>query len=206
MSTNKRNGAGVVAPRAASKLPEGISFMVVWNKYTPEQRNAAFWARVAKSSDADGCWLWTAYCDKGGYGRLSWDGKTRGAHQVSWELANGEIPDGQCVLHNCPSGDNPRCVNPVHLWLGTKSANSKDRDQKGRTATGIKSGKHTHPESIQRGSRNGRAKLTEAQVVEIRRRYSEGGISHAKLGKEYGVGHETINLIVNGRTWLEARS
>lgn len=77
-----------------------------------------------------GCWLWTGSFRRDGYGSLSIDGVTHAAHRVSWWLSKGEIHDGLCVLHRC---DNRACVNPDHLWLGTKRDNTNDMLRKGRT-------------------------------------------------------------------------
>jgi len=77
-----------------------------------------FWANVQKG---DGCWLWTAYCDGYGHGIFRWNGKTTGAHRIAWELTFGATD--LCVLHKC---DNPPCVNPDHLFKGTKGDNNRD--------------------------------------------------------------------------------
>ena len=75
------------------------------------------------------CWLWTGTPDDHGYGRFCLNGRQVGAHRVSWILTNGLIPEGQHVLHHC---DNPPCVRPEHLWLGTALDNAHDRQAKGR--------------------------------------------------------------------------
>lgn len=158
-----------------------------------------FWLKVDKSDD---CWLWTAGTDRKGYGMFSVGGSRDdagrrrnsmvGAHRYSYQLANGPIPDhasfhGLCVLHRC---DNPRCVNPEHLFLGTNEDNVKDMDRKGRRIT-----------STKRGSAHSQAILTEKQVREIHAKYQAGGISQAALGREFGVSLATINHIMTGRLW-----
>src|SRR5687767_4720826 len=85
-----------------------------------------FWEKVRKT---DGCWLWTASRNAKGYGQIMYQRRPIHAHRVSWQLANGPIPDGLCVLHRC---DNPQCVNPGHLFLGTIVDNNRDMFAKGR--------------------------------------------------------------------------
>jgi len=140
-----------------------------------------FWAKVAKS---DSCWLWTAARARGGYGTFDVDGKTRYAHRVSWELANGPIPEGDghngtCVLHRC---DVPLCCNPAHLFLGSHSENMADMKAKDR-------GNH--------GESNGRSKLTEAQVVEIRA--STG--SQRAIAARFGISQMQVSNIRSGQSW-----
>lgn len=82
-----------------------------------------------------GCWEWVGAKLVRGYGHLSHEGKYLLAHRVSYELHNGPIPDGLLVLHSC---DNPACVRPDHLWVGTPKQNTEDMHKKGRGATGSK--------------------------------------------------------------------
>lgn len=89
-----------------------------------------FWPKVQRG---EGCWLWTGACDTYGYGLIRWRQRDRWdkAHRVSWIIASGPIPNGLCVLHKC---DNPPCVNPAHLFLGTQADNMHDMKIKGRAS------------------------------------------------------------------------
>jgi len=92
-----------------------------------DEEQKRFWSRVVRLG-TDECWIWTSTTDSDGYGKIRVTGKQRAAHRVSWALANGREPD-LCVCHSC---DNPKCVNPNHLWLGTQADNLRDMIAKGR--------------------------------------------------------------------------
>lgn len=143
-------------------------------------REEMFWDLVRKD-----CWNWVGSRRWDGYGRLTWHTKQTMAHRVSWELANGPIPEGMCVLHAC---DNTACVNPAHLRLGTQEENMAEKYRKRR---------HTF------GEKNWCAKLTEGQVLEIRATYkSEGRKSNRdELAKKYGVSPHMIWKVATGRNW-----
>lgn len=143
-----------------------------------------------------GCrmWLGTKRGGRSVYGQIKINGRARGVHRVAWELVHGPIPDGLCVCHTC---DEPICVNVGHMFLGTHRENMADRQAKGRTARGAKSGARTHPETHARGERSGRAKLRAADVIEIRRRYANGTII-ADMRREYGVDWKTIQRAIHG--------
>ena len=110
-------------------------------------------------------------------------GTSRAVARVSWEIAYGVIPGDMNICHHC---DNPYCVRPEHLFLGTDADNHRDRDAKGRQA---------------RGEQLPIAKLTAEQVAAIRARYAEGRLSMRILSKEYDVAPDTIRLLIKRATW-----
>lgn len=160
-------------------MPRGIYLR---KRESVEER---FWAKVQKT---ESCWIWSAGTSIGGYGDFSVTHSIKvPAHRFSWEFTYGPIPAGISVLHSC---DNPPCVNPEHLFLGTKGDNNRDRAQKGRSK-GV----------FFKGSLHRNAKLTEDAVLDIRRRYAAGGIYQRELANEYGVTRFAIGEIVNRVNW-----
>jgi hypothetical protein len=163
-----------------------------------------FWSRVERGP-SDACWLWRAGIDKDGYGKfvIEWDRQHRRvkncrAHRVSYELAHGPIPGGLHCLHRC---DNPGCVNPSHLFLGTTLDNTADRQAKRRQARGLRQGAHTRPERRVRGERVGNSKLSSAQVLAVRDALSRKLRTQRQLARELGVHQTTISLIWQGKNW-----
>jgi hypothetical protein len=141
-----------------------------------------FWGRVHKG---DRCWAWTGAREGKGYGRFQTDsGRFVKAHRYAWELANGPTPVGLYVCHHC---DHPPCVRLDHLFLGTALDNARDRDAKGRL-------------DDRRGARNGNAKLSEADVRQIRAR-AAAGETQTNLGQAFGVGQTTVSEILAGKKW-----
>lgn len=141
-----------------------------------------FWSHVAIGSDEE-CWLWTGCTTACGYGRASrYGGANVLAHRLAYELAVGEVPDGLCVMHVC---DTPACVNPAHLRLGTQRDNVADCVAKGRTA---------------HGEKNGRAKLTSADVRAIRGAVRRGASQRA-VADDFEVCPKTVSRITRGLTW-----
>jgi len=158
-----------------------------YNKGTAEQR---FRARLLVVES--GCWEWQGSLLKKGYGRFGFSSKEVVlAHRFAWELEHGAIPDGQCVLHRC---DNPPCCNPAHLFLGTRADNNRDMWAKGRARI-----------ANRQGERANNAKLTEAQVIEIRRRYIPRVVTCKMLAADYGVTEHTIDAVVSRRNWAHVR-
>lgn len=156
-----------------------------------------FWAKVEKTQD---CWEWMASIDHRGYGKFAVGRRILGAHRVAWELHHGAIPDGLFVCHRC---DNPRCVRPVHLFLGTAADNSRDMCAKGRVQSGAQHHTQRQPDRVARGEQGSNARLTWEQVHEIRARYGAGGARLQDLADEYGVNFGTIGKIVRGDRWKE---
>ena len=152
-----------------------------------------FWNNVNKAGPrhpvlGTRCWEWLGSTIGNGYGQYQTLGECY-AHRVSFRLNVGEIPKGIHVLHKC---DNPICVNPDHLLLGTQQDNVDDMYKKGRqdhtrNARGDCHGLRIHPERIAKGERNGRAILTEEQVIWTRQRYSQGGITYPELSYLLGI-------------------
>jgi hypothetical protein len=162
---------------------------------TPSLR-ASFWSMVDTSGE---CWLWTGAQTGSGYGYF----RNSHAHRVAWQLVNGPIPDGLLVCHNCPGGDNPLCVRPDHMFLGTQLDNMRDMRQKGRGAEGDRHGMRLHPELVRRGEAHHFARVTREQVRAIRARYAAGGITHQRLADEYGLKRQSVSDILTGRNWRE---
>lgn len=165
-----------------------------------EKTIARFWAKVEKSGpvpchvpELGACWVWTGALDPQGYGRFR---PVRRAHRASWIIATGEDPGKLCVLHRC---DNPRCVRPEHLFLGTRTDNARDRESKRRSLVG---------EALPH------AKLTPEIVRAMRARYvktlsgfgygSKGAVQPdglSAIAAAFGVSRATVHLAVTRRTW-----
>jgi hypothetical protein len=164
-------------------------------QYIPEIV-ALFWSKVDKAGD---CWLWTAATFPSGYGvfgnRRHFG--TQRAHRIAYMLTHGPIAAELVVCHRC---DNPRCVNPAHLFIGTQAENQADKVRKGRQARGDGQGLRKHPGAAARGERQHLAVMTAERVRELRALHAQG-VPQAALARRYGIGAQTVCSIVHRRTW-----
>lgn len=154
-----------------------------------------FWRRVSKHGPIPKhkpklgrCWIWIGYISAStGYGEFQIQRTPRirwGSHRLSWLLNRGEIPNGLWVLHKC---DNPACVRPSHLWVGTPHDNTQDCVEKGR---------YSH------GEMHGNSKLNRKKVMAIRAK-RKGGAPFKRLSVEFGVSSTAIGFVCSGKTWKD---
>ncbi len=136
-----------------------------------------FWNKVIKTNH---CWIWSG-CTVRGYGRVNTGNAIQYAHIVSWELCNGPVPKGMCVCHSC---DNPPCVRPEHLFLGSNVENWNDMRNKCR---------HAHGEKL--------SKITAQDVIDIRVGHSSGDFTMKELADMFEVSYTNIHAIIQRRSW-----
>lgn len=147
-----------------------------------------FWNKVDTAAGIDVCWPWLAHRKKHGYGQFTLrKGVFIGAHRISYALSHGAIPPGS-GLHVCHRCDNPPCVNPRHLYLGTAQDNMLDCVTRGRA-------------NRSRGTAHLHAKLTPDAVRRIRAAAPYRGL-HTDLAREFGVSPHAIYMVRIGRTWV----
>jgi hypothetical protein len=169
-----RNGRGS-NPRRAIESNVTTEWIAV-----DEKAISRFWSKVRRGSDEE-CWEWLASCNCGGYGQMSVGRGTKTSHRISWEIANGKIKDGMCVLHHC---DNPACVNPKHLFLGRPMDNYMDMEQKGR--------------SVRQQPNKSRRKFSSEQVAEMRSD-KQSGMTIASIAKKHGASIKHVQRVVSGK-------
>lgn len=144
---------------------------------------------LEKVHKAEDCWIWKGAKKPTGYGNFYMAGKYVGAHQASYEFHRGPIQAGMYVCHTC---DNPSCVNPDHLFLGSPAENQRDMKAKGR-ASGVSKGGDFHP----------LAKLNHATAKEIRALRANGA-QLKEIAQQYGVSEGTVSLISSNKIWRTA--
>lgn len=152
-----------------------------------------FWSNVGRRG-LDACWEWIRSCNKDGYGRFRLNGKMELVHRVVYTIVNGVIPElfEGLPAYICHSCDNPPCCNPQHLFLGNQRINLKDSSVKDR---------QSGPQLGFRGVYNYQVKVSEVQVVEIKRFLREKKSTHREIAEKYGVSRAAVTAINNGKTW-----
>ncbi len=154
-----------------------------YNKHRPKKElRERFWSNVNIKSE-DECWVWKLSKNKDGYGQINFNGKIVRTHRIAYILTNGEISEGNKVLHIC---DNPPCCNPKHLRVGTQKDNIDDRVNKKRTAN---------------GERNSNAKLIKDNVIEIRLMHASGKFTQQEIADSFGIIQQHVSQIVNNKLW-----
>lgn len=139
-----------------------------------------FYSKVDSTEKADECHLWSAAKTSQGYGTFNLGGSTTYAHRIAYANQHGNFDKQLCVLHHC---DNPPCINPDHLFLGTQADNNRDMRAKGRAV-------------YNQGELSSSAKLTNAQALEVRELYAQGSLTQAEIGGRYKIKQPAISAII----------
>ena len=146
----------------------------------------SFWSNVIPKTQSE-CWNWNGFKNEDGYGHIGVIGYNIRTHRLSWMIHFGPIPNGVCVCHRC---DNPACVNPSHLFLGTVQDNVTDRHLKGRSRGGS-----------QPGESHNMAKLKDDDVRQIFNEARSRSSTQREIAKKYGVTQSAISNILTGKLW-----
>ena len=153
-------------------------------KTAAEKLTTAYVDKNVSRIPFSGCWIWTAYVNKAGYGSIGSKGGNQLVHRAMYEKHIGRVSRRNYVCHTC---DVPSCINPDHLFAGTPSDNAKDRANKGRSAPKL-------------GHLNGRSKLSNSSVLRIRSLY-RSGVKQIDLANMFGMAEASISQIIRGKTW-----
>ncbi len=153
-------------------------------RFTTKER---FWSKVDIKGDSE-CWEWKKYIDRPGYGKFWFEERWQQAHRIAFILSGGIISEEKPhVLHKC---DNPKCVNPSHLYAGNQTDNMRDRSARGRWRGGEQNGEKSHY-----------AKLTNGDVLKIRHLCDTTSLSQDKIALMFGVSRANIGYIKDRKSW-----
>lgn len=190
----KCNGCSIILSLTPSKIKNGHKFCSneCKAKYKRSRKaiEARFWKYVVVLKEND-CWLWIGSKDRVGYGHFYFNnGKKKvrtQAHRFMWFITHGKIPKDLLVCHDCPTGDNPSCCNPKHLFLGTHKDNTRDMFNKGRKYVLV-------------GEEHPNAKINK-DVVLLIFKLSKEGFSHSQIGMKVGISKTQVWRILHGKRW-----
>jgi len=174
-----------IRPSVLKKRRNDFCGKECWSRYTRTTGVKDRFLKMIKINHKD-CWEWQGFKNNDGYGTFYFKGRNEGSHRVAWILFKGEIPKENCVCHTC---DNPSCVNPKHLWVGTHKENMNDRDNKGRTNRPL-------------GETNGRCKLnfkTVQIIKDIGINFKKGSHKRGLLAKQYGICTDYLTEILKSK-------
>ncbi len=177
------------------------------NQYRALPLTERFWTKVRKDGpphpytpSLGPCWPWTASTNHGGYGTFGLNGASVLAHRLAYEWEVGALPPDMCALHSC---DNPPCVNPAHLFAGTRTDNNHDKGRKhrGRSREGDDHWTRLHPGRALKGEGHGRALFTDAEVLAMRALYAGASLTIRAIAARFASNEITVGQIVRRKTW-----
>lgn len=180
-------GNDFICTRGTHSNPQKYCSQSCWRASTTGTAKIArrFWSKVTKT---EGCWLWNGSLTPSGYGQFSYKGRPIHASRAAFQIVHGvSLGPKDFVCHKC---DNPRCVRPDHLFLGSPKDNVKDMVAKKRNRCTPKYGENHH-----------QAKLSLVQVTEIRDLYATGGVTQRQLAKKFGVTQGIVGRIIRHENW-----
>lgn len=178
-NTKRRITRKLIATAKKNLVKARAASLASWRD--PQRIVERFWARVEKGHP-DECWPWKGARKKQGYGTVAFLRKDRFAHRVAFEFTYGPIPKGMDCCHKC---DNPPCCNPNHLFAGTRTENLLDSVAKGRYNSHLR----------------GKRSMTDEGVIEMRRLWGTGNMSHRQLAQKFGISRPQVGQIVNRKCW-----
>lgn len=174
------------------------------HKMTAANTAQTFWSRVNKNGPRQPhmrsrCWVWVANLDRDGYGRITWQNKTKRATHVAWFLSTEQWPSPG-ALHRC---DTRSCIRFSHLFEGGALENNRDTHAKGRNADirGDRNPARKHPEKIRRGEQVYGAKFSASLVRRARKLYATGKFTQTEVSKQTGISRPQLCMILNRKAW-----